>query len=296
MPARVRFGVERLDEMLDGGLLPGTLTVIYGATGIGKTHLGLAFAASGERYEGARGIILDMTARGDSQRHEEYAERLFGWQINAWNHLVRQGQQNPFPRSLDLERMRYCHEFDYGGRLDEYQVSKPEGREFRRDWLAAYTQRWWRVLTFFYFHFAGGVRRVVVDGVDPTQAPHESIQLHIFDELYRKVIHQDSEVLGMEILIPVWKHRDFIEEKRYDHREIATLLLVTAEENLLEDLIARKVGEGDIGASANTIILMGKLLGQGKVGRALYVGKHRGSACSTEIAEYNLTDRGIVFS
>ena len=29
--------------MLGGGLLPGTLTVVYGATGIGKTHLGLAF-------------------------------------------------------------------------------------------------------------------------------------------------------------------------------------------------------------------------------------------------------------
>lgn len=296
MTERIKFGIERLDEMLDGGLLPGTLTVIYGATGIGKTHLGLTFTANGERSEGARGVILDMTARGDSQRHDEYAERLFGWKLKAWDHVVHPGQQNPFPPSVDLERMRYCHEFDYGGRLEEYQLNKPEGRKFRRDWLAAYAQRWRRVLTFFYFHFAGGVRRVVVDGVDPTQAPHESIQLQIFDELYRKIIHQDSEVLGMEILIPVWRHRDFIEAKRYHHKEIATLLLVTAEENLLEDLIARKMGEGDIGASANTIIFMGKWLGQGKVGRALYVAKHRGSACSTEIAEFSLADRGLVFS
>jgi hypothetical protein len=35
---RVRFGIETLDKMLGGGLLPGTLTVVYGATGIGKTH------------------------------------------------------------------------------------------------------------------------------------------------------------------------------------------------------------------------------------------------------------------
>jgi KaiC/GvpD/RAD55 family RecA-like ATPase len=39
--------------MLGGGLLPGTLTVVYGATGIGKTHLGLAFAHHGRVADGA---------------------------------------------------------------------------------------------------------------------------------------------------------------------------------------------------------------------------------------------------
>jgi KaiC/GvpD/RAD55 family RecA-like ATPase len=100
----------------------------------------------------------------------------------------------------------------------------------------------------------------------------------------------------MGILIPVWRHRDFIEEKRYDHREVATLLLVTTQETLLDDLIARKVGEGDIGASANTILVMGRRMGRGEVGRAVYVAKHRGSACSAEIAEYTITERGLVFS
>ena len=136
----------------------------------------------------------------------------------------------------------------------------------------------------------------MVDGVDPTGSPHESVQLYIFEELYRKIIHQDGEILGMEILIPVWRHRDFIDRHRYDHREVATLLLVTTEETLLDDLIARKVGEGDIGASANTILLMGRRMGQGEVGRALHVAKHRGSACSDEIAGYTITDRGLVFA
>ena len=295
MPGRVKFGIEKLDQMLGGGLLPGTLTVVYGATGIGKTHLGLAFASNGEQYDGARGVIFDMTARGDSQRHEEYAKRLFGWELHAWNHLIHPGQQHPVPSPTVLEEMRYCHQFDYAGRLGDYQVNKPSGREFRRDWLAAYAQGWKAVLPFFYFHFTAQVRRVVVDGVDPTRAPKESVQLYIFDEVYRKIIHQDSEVLAMEILIPVWQHRDFIEEKRYDHREVATLLLVTAEENLLDDLIARKVGEGDIGASANTMILMGKRMARDRIGHALYIAKHRGSACSTGIAEFNLTERGLVF-
>jgi RecA/RadA recombinase len=295
MRQRVRFGIEKLDSMLGGGLFPGSLTVVYGATGVGKTQLGLTFAANGEQCEGQRGIIFDMTARGDSQRHDEYARRLFGWELQAWDHVVHPGQENPFPLASAVQMMRYCHEFDYGGRLAEYQVNKPEGREFRFEWLAAYSRRWKRVLPFFYFHFAQGVRRVVVDGVDPSQAPHESIQLHLFEEVYRKIIHQDSETLGMEILIPVWKHRDFIEQQCYDHKQVATLLLVTTEENLLDDLIARKVAEGDIGASANTAILMGKRMVEGRVGRALYVAKHRGSPCSEEIAEYTITDQSLVF-
>ena len=40
--------------MLGGGLLPGTLCVVYGATGIGKTHLGLHFAHAGETGDGRR--------------------------------------------------------------------------------------------------------------------------------------------------------------------------------------------------------------------------------------------------
>ena len=59
--------------MLGGGLLPGTLTVVYGATGIGKTHLGLTFADHGRTADGARGVVLDMNGRGDSQQHDEYA-------------------------------------------------------------------------------------------------------------------------------------------------------------------------------------------------------------------------------
>ena len=52
MTTRVSTGNGRLDEMLGGGLLPGTLTVVYGATGIGKTHLGLASATTGRRRTG----------------------------------------------------------------------------------------------------------------------------------------------------------------------------------------------------------------------------------------------------
>ena len=74
--------------MLGGGLLPGTLTVVYGATGIGKTHLGLTFADHGRTADGARGVVLDLNGRGDSQQHDEYAARLLGWTLGEWTHAV----------------------------------------------------------------------------------------------------------------------------------------------------------------------------------------------------------------
>ena len=134
-----------------------------------------------------------------------------------------------------------------------------------------------------------------MDGVEPPDVPSESIQLFLFDELYRKVIHRDSEILGMEICLPVWKYRDFIDGHRYDHRAVTTLLLVTTEETRLDDLISRKVLIGDLGAVANTILVMGSQRVGNRLGRFCCVVKHRGSAMSNEIAEYRITERGIEF-
>jgi hypothetical protein len=123
--------------------------------------------------------------------------------------------------------------------------------------------------------------------------PGDYIQPLLFDELYRKVIHRDSETLGMEICLPVWQHREFIDAHLYPHTAITTLLLVTTEETRLEDLLARKVATGDIGATANTIVVLGSERVGSRLARMLCVVKHRGSAMSDEIVEYRVTDRGF---
>ena len=92
--ARHGFGIEELDRALGGGLLPGTLTVMAGATGIGKTQLGLRWANTGLAGEGRRGVLCDLTSRGDSQNHAEYASRLFDWDLNDY----------PLTMSPDFER------------------------------------------------------------------------------------------------------------------------------------------------------------------------------------------------
>ena len=74
-------GILRLDQALGGGIIPGTLTVVMGATGIGKTQLGVTYAHAGIAQEGQSGILFDLTTRGDSQNQTEYAQRMFGWKF-----------------------------------------------------------------------------------------------------------------------------------------------------------------------------------------------------------------------
>jgi KaiC/GvpD/RAD55 family RecA-like ATPase len=293
MSTRVSTGLARLDGMLGGGLLPGTLTVVYGATGIGKTHLGLGFAAHSRESDGAPGLLFDMNARGDSQQHHEYAARLYGWPLGRWTHTVTP-MASPHPPDDQMQAF-YCDALPWVGKLRDYQVASGDGVEFDWNWKAMYNHALYTVRPFVYFHLAAGSRRIVVDGIEPMDVPGDYIQPFMFDDLYRKVIHRDSETLGMEICLPVWQHRAFIDSHRYDHGAVTTLLLVTTEETQLEHLIARKVAAGDIGAVANTILVMGSERVGNRLGRFLCVVKHRGSAMSDEIAEYKVSDRGIVF-
>jgi RecA/RadA recombinase len=288
---RASTGVPRLDEMLGGGLLRGTLTVVYGATGIGKTHLGLRFADHGLQADGRRGLILDMNGRGDSQQHAEYAARLSGWTLTPWSHTVRP-MADPYPSQSSLDSY-YSNAIAWVGRTRDFQVQAPDGLEFDWNWKATYAHALYTVRPFIYFQFAAGSRRVVVDGVEPMDVPADSIQYFLFEELYRKVIHRDAETLGMEICLPVWKHREFIDAHLYDHRAVTTLLLVTTEETRLEDLLARKVAAGDIGATANTILVLGSERVGNRLARMLAIVKHRGSAKADDIVEYRISERGF---
>lgn len=62
---------------------------------------------------------------------------------------------------------------------------------------------------------------------------------------------------------------------------------------MLDDLITRPIESGDVLSNANTIILMGKTRDGNKMGRALHVAKHRGSACDESIVPYQITETGL---
>ena len=71
------------------------------------------------------------------------------------------------------------------------------------------------------------------------------------------------------------------------------LLLYTAHETSLDGLIERPLDEGDLLANANTVIHLGKIREGTRFRRAMYVSKHRGSACTDEIIPYKIEESGI---
>ncbi|NPV45612.1 MAG: AAA family ATPase [Armatimonadetes bacterium] len=63
----VTSGCRGLDHMLRGGLLPGSLTIVAGSTGVGKTVLGLQFLHAGAR-QGQRGLLISLEQTADDLR------------------------------------------------------------------------------------------------------------------------------------------------------------------------------------------------------------------------------------
>jgi len=286
---RLSTGVSGLDERLGGGLVPGTMTVIVGATGIGKTQLGLHFANAGVAQEGRRGVIFDMASRGDAQSHGDYARRMFGWELEPVDAQRRPDLEDFF--SPDRRYGDYLRVFDYGGRrvtrrdldFDELQA-----------WQAELARKLNVAIAFFYGNFVQGVRRAVIDGIEPVVRAADSIQFDLLEYIDHQILRKDAD----------WVARDLFRERfrqnaaqaaaaAYDPGQLGFLTLVTSSEMMLDELITRPLEEGDLSANANTLIYMGKVRSGSTMGRALYVAKHRGSACTDDLVPYTIDESGL---
>jgi KaiC/GvpD/RAD55 family RecA-like ATPase len=286
---RYRFGIEALDRLLGGGLLPGTLTVVAGATGAGKTQLGLRWAQAGLGAEGRRGIVCDLTSRGDAQNHAAYARQQFDWDLASYASDTPLDVASVWDMAHSLGD--YFHPFHRAGR----RVTR---RDLEPDEWHAWKSDMARVLrisaAFFYSQFVRGVRRVVIDGLEPAERFGDSIQFEYFEYLYHHVLRKEDEWAARELLREQFRaNAERVLAHRYDHRAIGCLYLYTTRHVLLEDLMAQPIGEGDIFSIANTIIFMGRTRSEGRMGRALYVAKHRGSACGDDVLPYQITDQGL---
>jgi KaiC/GvpD/RAD55 family RecA-like ATPase len=286
---RQSTGVPGLDECLGGGLLPGTLTVLVGATGVGKTQFGLQYLHAGLAEESRRGILLDLTARGDSQNHPEYAQRLFDWQLVEANNQ----QQVELDRFFDKQRKHgdYLHAFDYRGR----RVTKNDlDWDAWRAWQGELNAKLSNAIAFLYGNFVQGTRRVVIDGIEPVDRPHESIQFLLFEYVYHQVLRKDPEWVARDLFREQYRQNaTSAAEHRYEPARIGCLLLYTSREVMLDDLISRPLDEGDVLSNANTLIFLGKVRDGQQLGRALHIAKHRGSACDDGIIPFKVGDQGI---
>lgn len=286
---RLSTGVPGLDELLGGGLIPGTLTVVVGASGIGKTQLGIQFAEAGSRQERRRGIFFDMTARIDSQSHADYAKRMFDWQLTPAD-----ASQQPDVTSFyaaDHSPGDYLHVFDQRG---QRVTQRDMGFDGWHDWQAELAAKLAVTIGFFYGNFIRGVRRAVIDGIEPVDRPSESIQFELLEYVYHQILRKDSEWVARDLLRQSYRTQAAeAAAHAYDHRQVACLALVTSHELMLDALIERPLVDGDLLATANTLIFLGKIKSGAKFERGLLVAKHRGSACSDEVAKFTIDDRGM---
>ncbi|MDF1743282.1 MAG: ATPase domain-containing protein [Gimesia sp.] len=286
---RQQTGIPQLDDMLSGGLLPGKLTVVLGATGIGKTQLGLQYAQAGLQQEGQTGILFDMATRGDSQSHSEYAQRLFEWKIRE------QRVDVPF----DLEqiwdssqaRKDYQHLFRQSGRrVTRRDMELDEWKE----WKLEFVKKLDAAIAYFYANFVHGVRRTVIDGIEPTERASESFQFHAFEYVYHQILRKECDWVARDLFRAQFrKNQEQIDQHRYDFQEIGCLLLLTTHEVMLDDLIQRPIESGDVLSNANTIILMGKIREGNRMSRALHIAKHRGSAVDESLIPFEIQESGI---
>ena len=295
MPERQSTGIAALDDMLGGGLLPGTLTVVAGATGIGKTQLGIHYAHAGGPQESRRGVIYDLTARGDAQSQSEYAQRMVGWELTPADPAARPCLDEFFGMNGEADRLPdYLHVFQQHGR----RVTRSDlDWDQWKAWQAELNARLGTTIGFFYGNFIAGVRRVVIDGIEPTDRPSDSIQLELFEYIYHQVLRKDPEWVARDLFREHYRENaEEIASHVYDPSAIGCLMLYTSHETMLEDLISRPLDEGDALANANTLIYMGKVREGNRIGRGLYIAKHRGSACSEEIVPYQIGDGGIALA
>lgn len=286
---RLSTGIGRLDDLLGGGLLPGTLTVVSGATGIGKTQLGLQFAHAGRMQEGRSGVVFDMSSRGDAQGHADYARRLFDWTLTIADPNTLPAPDQIFDQTRPAAD--YLHVFDYQGRRMTRGDLDFEGWQ---DWQAELARKLTATIAFFYGNFTRGARRVVIDGIEPVERPSDSIQFELFEYIYHQILRKEHDWVARDLLREQFRTcASQVAQSAYDPRQIGCLLLYTSAEAMLDELIERRLDEGDVLSNANTLIYLGKVREGNRLGRALYIAKHRGSACTDEIVPFTIDNTGL---
>ena len=237
--------------------------------------------------------MSSISQRGDSQNHAQYAQSLFDWKMET------QDASRPFNPSeyfdAVAEGKRYCADylqaFPYTGR----RVTRRDlDEDDWRDWKSDLTRRLDVTIAFLYTNFAQGARRLVVDGIEPVERQGDSIQFEMLEYIEQQIVKKDSEWVARDLFRQNFhRYNDSIRAHGYNSEDLGTVLSYTSQETSLDALLDKPFEEGDFFAQTNTTIFLGKIREGRKFTRAMYVFKHRGSACSDEILPYVIDDSGL---
>lgn len=261
--------------------------MVIGATGVGKTQLGMHFGEAGRTAEGHRAAILDLSSRGDSQNHSGYTTQLFGTPLSTIDPRS-ETLVDPFTHGRPSDVLPF---FGYSGRrVLRSQLDVDEWHA----WQSELNRRLPLLSRFVYGHLIHGTRRFIVDGIEPQDAPEDSLQLDLLESVYHRMLRKEHDWLAREVFRERFRELEpQVMQNGYDHNLSAAVVLVTTTQTMLEQLMTQPLAAGDLAAGANTVILMGRTLTNGKMTRGLYIAKHRGSFADDRILSFDIDDKGL---
>jgi KaiC len=287
MSDRYSSGIPQLDTMLGGGFLPGSMVMIVGATGVGKTQLGMSFIHQGLANEGSRGAIIDLSSRGDSQGHSSYYQRLFG------QPLLVAADDSPTQRS-SLSRSRPADLLAFLGYSGRRVFRNQMDGDQWHSWQSEMNRRTPQLFRYVYQHLVSGTRRFVVDGIEPSDHSGDSLQLDLVELIYHRMLRTEHDWLAREVLRESFRsNSEQVAELAYSHEEAVGMILVTTTESMLDRLIAQPLANGDLAAGANTVILLGRRFDADQMQRGLFIAKHRGSYCDQRVVQFDIDEQGM---
>lgn len=298
MSPRFSSGIQQLDQILGGGYLPGSMVMVVGATGVGKTQLGMNFIHQGSSAENARGAIIDLSSRGDSQNHMGYFERLFGQSLSTAGPLSTSPSTSSSQVDAEavLLKERPADVLEFLGYTGRRVMRSQMDVDQWHSWQSEMNRRTPQLFRFVYKHLTSGTRRFVVDGIEPTDEATDSLQLELVEMIYHRMLRKEHDWLAREVLREQFRANEAqVQQSTYDHTQSVAMVLVTTAETMLDRLIEQPLSSGDLAAGANTVILLGRRMVNDRMQRAMYVAKHRGSYCDTRVATFEIDDRGIQF-
>ena len=262
--------------------------MVIGATGVGKTQLAMAFREAGRTQEGQPGAIIDLSSRGDSQNHAGYGQRMFGQPMTTAN-PARDHLPDPFGNGRPEDVLPFL---GYGGgRVLRSQMDVDQWHT----WQSELNRRLPHLSHFVYGHLVHGTRRFIVDGIEPQSDRSDSLQLDLLESIYHRMLRKEHDWLAREVFRERYRELSHhVMQHAFDHSQAVGMVLVTTTESMLDQLMMRPLADGDLAAGANTVILMGRVLENGRMQRALYIAKHRGSAADDRITPFSIDDSGLV--
>src|SRR5690606_2318884 len=93
-----------------------------------------------------------------------------------------------------------------------------------REWKAELNKRLVETISFFYSNFCLGVRRCVIDGIEPSDRASDSFQFEQFEYIYHQILRKDYDWVARDLLRAHFRENlANVEQHPYRYQDVGCL-------------------------------------------------------------------------